>query len=283
MTHEEYYSDAVNWGSYQFVPLKEVIDGMMIDATDSDSYIKNISRAQIMRHVKQGVVELTSDMAMNVKALELEIGDDCRFVFPADFVDWVRVSRLIGDRLYPLNVNKQANIAFTYLQDNNYQLLFDNNGDVIMADGNNTWQKPFKRLEFSTEYGEISANGRFNLNTSKLSDNGEVAFDKNRGIMYMSSDLAGENIILEYITDGLDAEQVDGNETRVHKYLTEPLRLYAYARIIDQRRNVPAIEKRQAMRRFEGARAKAKERLSNLTLTDIVQALRSNSVWNKTS
>lgn len=282
VTKEEYYGDASNLGNYQYVTLKEVVDGMLLESSDPDSFIKNVSRTLILLHAKNGISELTADISKDVKGLELEIGSDLQFKLPQNFLNWVRVSLVKDGMLLPLDINNQVNIAPTYLQDHDYELLFDNNGDVIEADGHNAAATPFKRYVFNKDYVNSTEVARFELDTSKISKHGEFSIDRRRGVIFLSSDLEGKNIVLEYITDGLDEDLINNEEITIHKFLKEPLRRWIYWNIIDTRRNVDKMEKRKAQKAYNGAKTVAMNRLSDFRVQDVLKAIRSRGVWVKT-
>ena len=96
--------------------------------------VNNINRYQILFHAKRGIQELNYDAFKEIKALELDICEDLRFVLPPDFVNWVRLSLFKNGMLYPLTENIQANSAESYLQDNNCNILFDQSGNILQPE-----------------------------------------------------------------------------------------------------------------------------------------------------
>ena len=275
-----YYTTSSKHGGYQFTGLTELVDIMMLrEESNYSSYAKNKNRDLFILYAKQGIKELTADMANDVLALELEIGDDLQFVFPQDYVNWVRLSVVGKDgRLYELDRNTRANRAITYLQDHNYDILFDHDGDELEADGNNVFNKqtPLKRRIYS------SATPQFQLDTTKLSKHGEFVVDKRRGVFAFDSSLAGKNIVLEYISDGLQWNDIHEGDITVHKYFEEPLQEFVYFRLIERDRDVPDREKYRAQRKFWGARQKAFARFANINLTEVSRAFRARTKWLKT-
>ncbi|WP_456867576.1 hypothetical protein [Galbibacter sp. BG1] len=290
-TSQEYYSNSSNLGNYQSVSLMKVIDRVMLMSLEPDSFIKNVRRFNVKSHAYDGIFDLTTDISQNVKGLELEIGDDLMFQLPQNFVNWVRVSVVKNGKLYPLNINRKVNLAPTYLQDHDFKLLFDHEGNVIEADGHNAHATPFKRFVFDCNYEKYCCDNNspygtqpahFELDTSKISAYGEFAIDKDRGIIYLSSDLNGENIVLEYISDGLDQDLIDNEEITIHKYLEQPLVNWIYWKLIFHKRSVDKTEKVMARKEYYASRSQAVRRLSDLRLEEVIQAIRSRGPWVKT-
>ena len=137
LTGYQYYENGgnapenANWGSYQYVPLVDIVNNFMMMYTGNNELLANISRSQVIFYAKRGIQELNYDAFKEIKALELEVCDNLRFVLPSDFVNWIRVSLYINGTLFPLTENIQANSARAYLQDNDCRILFDEEGEIL--------------------------------------------------------------------------------------------------------------------------------------------------------
>lgn len=272
-----YYTESENYGNYQFSPLNEIIDGLFLDAqSDNDSYIHRKPRHLFVMKAKSGVKELTADMANDVLMVELQVGDDLQFILPQDFVNWVRVS-VVGEDglLYPLDINRGSNRAVSYLQDHEYNILLDESGHPLLGDGENIYNKGLVKRTFARS----CFNPKFLLDTSSISQFGEFSIDKRRGVLVVDSSLSGRNIVLEYISDGLQWDEIHEEEITVHKYFEEPLKNWVYWKLIENGRNVPEREKMRAERIYNGSRQKAFNRLANLNLIEVGKAFRSSLKW----
>ena len=113
-----------NWGSYQYVSLADIVTNFLLMYDGNHSLVNNEERYKILFHAKRAVMELNYDAFQEVKALELQVGDQLRFTLPADYVSWVRISLSRNGVLRPLQENIQINSASAYLQDNNANILF---------------------------------------------------------------------------------------------------------------------------------------------------------------
>ena len=61
-----------NWGSYQYVYLKDIVNNFMLMYQGNHELINNINRYQIMFHAKRGIQELNYDAMKEIKILQLD-------------------------------------------------------------------------------------------------------------------------------------------------------------------------------------------------------------------
>jgi hypothetical protein len=92
-----------------------------------------------------------------------------------------------------------------------------------------------------------------------------------------SSNLAGQLIILEYISDGLAYEQ----DTKIPKFAEEALYMHIAYGILSTRSNVPEYIVQRFRRRRSAELRNAKIRLSNIKLEEFTQLMRGKSKWIK--
>lgn len=278
LTPQQYYEgDEALLGGYQYIPLSEVIQAIEFQALDDDSYLKSIKRSQIVYHARMGVKELSKRAANRYKKIEITVPTNLVWTMPQDYVDYVRVSVVVTDfstggrKLMPLDINRNINTATGYLQDNNYQIMFDDDGDIITADSANAYARAYRTYQF------CEGGGQFNLDTSKLSQYGEFTIDEDRGKILFSSQLSDQEIVLEYITDGLEADLSD-SEIRIHKNIEECLKDYIYEACISKKRTVPANEKHRARQRYKTTLHQSKIDQSDFNLLEISRVMRKKSM-----
>ena len=133
-----------NWGSYQYVSLSDIVNNFMLMYQGNHELLNNLNRYQVLFHAKRGIQELNYDAMKEIKVLQLDITDSLRFVLPADYVNWVRISQWRDGLLYPLTENIQTNWAEAYLQDNKSNLLFDQDGNGEVDDDFNSTISAYK-------------------------------------------------------------------------------------------------------------------------------------------
>jgi hypothetical protein len=275
-TPKDYYETDEVQGKYQYVSLNTIVNNMLLEAEDDDSYIKNVKRSRIISYAKQAIRTVSRQASNDILAIEITVPPDLSWPLPQDYIDYVRISVVVKDestnslRLMPLDVNRNINIATGYLQDDNYKLLFDDLGNILTADSSNGYQRPYKTYSFLDGYQPT-------LNTSKLSKSGEFTIDERRGKILFSSELSGKEIVLEYNSDGLQSEYTE-EEITVHKYLRDTIENWIYFSCIERKRNVPANEKQRALQRYKTTLHQAKLARADFNLLQISRVLRSRSM-----
>lgn len=264
----DYHENEENHGNYIFCNLGEIVQELEQESLDTDSYLNNTPRSKIVAKVKEGVRELNRDIKKTVLAKEFTVSPSLYFTLPQDYLDWVRVSVLDeNNRLRPLNVNNRVHTAEAYLQDHEWNLLFTREGDVLTLDAKNAHAKPFKKMEFCESY-----RGRqFELDTSQLSRWGEFTVDEQRGKIMFSSNLNNKDIVLEYISDGLQMESLRLEEIKVHKVLKSAIWAYAYAECIRTRRHVPQNEKYASRNRYLAERHRSVVEAAEFNTNDLMR------------
>lgn len=288
-TAEQYYGDPANHGNYQYLPISQILDSMELEiAQDQDHYLKGTKRPLLCQYALDGVREFNAGALGDVLSLELTIGDDLQFILPQDFVDYLKVY-YVGpdDKLYLLDYNSSMSIAKSFLQDDQNEIIFDDQGDEIEVDGLNVFAKPYKRYRIVTgEFyatqesvkGYISTHNvhrkQSDSNFTYFSKHGDFVIDRRRGAIAFSSNLANSTIVLQYISDGLQQSAIDGEKITIHKHLKVCLEDYMYMRGIDRKRSVPAVEKQRARARYKSTKHKAKILLSDINSHRIAKAFR---------
>ena len=71
-----------NWGSYQYVSLEDIVNNYMLMYQGNHSLVNNEERFKVIFHAKRAIQELNYDAFKEVKALQLRVCDNLRFVLP---------------------------------------------------------------------------------------------------------------------------------------------------------------------------------------------------------
>lgn len=280
LTPFEYHDDESLHGSYQYLTLKEIIDKFMVDTLDDDDILKNTRRSIVLKHAKRGIRMFNKKVFNNPIAIEITVPESLYFALPHDFVSYARVSRVVEDptthsfRLQPLNVNGNINTANGYLQDHEWEIMFDSDGYILLSDASNVYNKPYKKYSFTESY---CAGGNPNLDTSKLSKYGEFKIDEENGKIVFSSDLADQEIVLEYFSDGLSSDTYNEGEIKVHKDAVAALEEFIYYSCIRRKRHVSQGVIEAARRRWKTVEHEAKLDRLNLDLVQLSRTMRTKS------
>lgn len=241
---EYFEGDEKNWGNYQYTTLKELVDDMLADTTDPDSYLANTKRSQIVRQLKRGVRKVNRDTQKMFNVAQLTVNNNLYFPLPQNYVDWVRVSVIDKDgRMQPLNINNSINTADGYLQNYKDELLFDYEGQLLTTDMANAYQIPYIKHTVKTTN-----------DTSLLSEFGEFKVNDERGTIHFSSNLEDKDVVIEYLSDGLSLEKLKEQEIKIHKDLQDAIKWFAISEILSTRKSANQYDKRATRDRFKTER-----------------------------
>ena len=292
LTNQQYYEgpDNVwnsldeNYGDYQFVSIKDIINNFIIAYVGEDKIISKIKRTDVAFHAQRGIQELNFDVLPSFKAQEIEIGPQLYMVLPQDYVNYVKLTWTdnngIERIIYP---TRNTSDPLSILQDNNYEYLFDENGEILYAQDSVTSER-FSNSTSSIDNEFVSAaeadkiyennlGRRYGLDPQYAQSNGVFYIDQKRGVIRFSSNLANKIVTLKYISDGLGTDE----EMVVHKFAEEAMYKYIAHAILATRANTPEYMVARFKREAAVAKRNAKLRLSNIKLEEITQVLRGKS------
>jgi len=285
-TNEEYYlgPDGIwnsldeNYGDYQSISLKDIVNNFIISYVGEDKIISKIKRTDVAFHAQRGIQELSFDTLPSFKSQEIEISPQLYFVLPQDYVNYVKVTWTDKDGIerviYPAH---KTSDPLPIIQDNNYEYTFDENGEILYAQDSETWKR-FNNPRNSENSLEGQLHGRVNgerygLDPQYAQSNGVFFIDQIKGLIRFSSDMVGRIVTLKYISDGL---ATDG-EMIVHKLAEEAMYKYIAHAVLATRANVPEYMVARFKREAAVAKRNAKLRLSNIKLEEITQVMRGKS------
>ena len=291
-----------NYGSYAYVTLNDVVNNFIVAYVGAGKLIPSVKRTDLIFHAKRGLQEFSYDTLKSIKSQELTIPPSLGLALPQDYVNYVKVSWIdelgVLHPIYPTN----------NLTDSPYEIpAQDNLGVPVQAGDDDNIQTPsiteerwaeantnlinqeFNSSEFNQgldwwgydwgnggywymAYGQLygmdpktaNMNGWFNLNERE----GKIAF---------SSNLVGQLIIFEYVSDGLAYEL----DSRIPKMAEEALYAHMSHAVIASRINQPEYIVQRLKRERSSKLRNAKIRLSNIKLEEISQVMRGKSKWIK--
>lgn len=281
----QYYNNSgtvptdANWGSYQYVSLNDVVNNFMLMYVGNDKLINNVEKYNVLFHAKRGIQEINYDALKEIKVLEISVCDDLKFVLPPDYVNYARISLFKDGVLRPLSENIQALSSNSYLQDNDCNVLFDQDGNVLEGMSLLDYDRIFKQgtsiylgsgLYAGREgwnidniwYFQYPIGKRYGLNTETANVNPTYRIDKANGVINFSSTMAGELCILEYISDGMEGG--DDTEVKINKLAEEFLYAYIKWAILNNKLGIQEYVVARAKKEKTALLRNAKIRLSNL-------------------
>jgi hypothetical protein len=287
-----------NWGSYQYVSLRDIVSNFSLLYVGNDKLINNVERYNILFHAKRAIQELNYDSLKEIKILELEVGDTLRYVLPHDFVNWVRISMYKNGTLFPLTENIQTNWSDAYFQDQKGNILFDQDGNILKPNNSTidserirgvnksiylNEQSPYHKQEGhlyeGTWYFEYSIGGRYGLNTETANRNPTFKVNKKSGVINFSSDMADEVCVLEYVSDGL--ENGNDDEIQINKMFEEFIYAYIKYSILSSKFGIQEYIINRLRKEKSALLRNAKIRISNIHPGRLLMNLRGQNKFLK--
>ena len=292
ITNYQYYTNNgviptdVNWGSYQYVSLADVVNNFMLMYVGNDKLVNNVDRYAVLFHAKRAVQELNYDALKNIKVIELEMGDDLKMVMPPDYVNYVRISMLKNGILFPLVENRTPMSATAYLQDNNLDIIFDINGEIVTGTSKLDILRQDKQLytgmgPYQGQYGwywdgdwyfGYNFGKRFGLETDQANVNPKFYINKAAGVIDFSSGVENQFIVFEYISDGM--ENGDDSLITINKLAEEYLYAYIKWALLNNKYGIQEYVINRLRKENMAVLRKTKIRLSNLHPSRLLMPLR---------
>ena len=230
-----------NWGSYQYVSLDNIMTNFELMYDGNHSLVNNENRYKILFHAKRAIQELNYDAFKEIKALELKVYNDLRFVLPSDYVNWVKLYLFQGNTLRELTENIQVQSSIQYLQNSTAVFGYDGNNNVSTIESNLDSARKSGALNSiylnQNNEGDVNENcidcdddiynsrigARYGLNTETANINPTFTIDKKAGVINFDSTMANRQCVLQYISDGM--ENGDNSKISVNKLFED----YVYA------------------------------------------------------
>jgi hypothetical protein len=287
-----------NWGSYQYVSLTDIVNNFLLMYAGNHSLVNNEERYKILFHAKRAIQELNYDAFKEIKALELNVDGQLRFVLPSDYVNWVRISMLSNGVLRPLTENIQLNSATAYLQDNNAKILFDQFGNVLNPEYSDIDYERIVNQQRSIYlngsgqfagyegyyyngiwYFDYTIGKRFGLNTETANRNPTFRIDKKAGVINFDSSMANQVCILEYVSDGMEGG--DNSLITVNKLFEDYIYAEIQYAILNSKFGVQEYIVNRAKKNRTALLRNAKIRISNIHPGRLLMNIRGGDKWIK--
>jgi len=285
-TPKEYY-EGDNKGYYQFVKLADIVNNFIVSQVGDDKIIKSAKKAEVLFHAQRSIQELNYDTLNNVRTQEIELPPSLSIALPHDYVDFVKVCYVDNAGVeYYIKESLLTSEPSAVLQDDDYNYLFDDQGEVLLAAESET-RKRFKdgtrdesintdsNINYLEEgYGyNVDYGKRYGIEPEHATKNGTFTINKKNGTINFSSDLKDKLISLKYISDGLNKD----GEIEVHKFAEEAIYKCMAHGIITAKSNIPEYQINRVKKEKRAAIRSAKLRLAKIDIKDILQTMRNKS------
>jgi hypothetical protein len=180
--------------------------------------------------------------------------------------------------LYPTRNTRNGKAI---LQDNNFQYLFDQDGNILEANESESLKRysksnPVGQFNGENAYDVLRENmsgGRYGGQPESMQANGTFFIDQAKGLIHFSSNTVNRVITLQYISDGLAKDE----DMVVHKFAEEALYLHIAYSVLLTRNNTPEYVVARFKKERATAKRNAKIRLSNIKIEEIANVIRNKS------
>ena len=286
-----------NWGSYQYVSLQDVVKNFELMYAGNHELINNESRYKILFHAKRGIQELNYDAFKEIKALELTVYDDLRFVLPSDYVNWVKLYLLKDNVLRELTENIQVQSATAYIQSGTSSFIYDGSGNASEVESTLDSERKDGSLKsiylnddvdgatnpnvlyIDNDLYNYTIGARYGLNTETANINPTFTIDKKAGVINFDSTMANQQCVLQYISDGMEGG--DDSQISVNKLFEEYIYAYIRYAILNSKFGVQEYIVNRARKDKQALLRNAKIRLSNIHPSRLLMNLRGENKWLK--
>ena len=297
-----YYGTSGEHGSYQYIPLDEVIDSFNATYVGKDKICEGISFNDVTFHAIRGLQELSYDTLKSTKDWEVVIPSTLVLVMPLDYINYVKLSWSDGSGIeriiYPTSKTSNPNNVAT----SDDPLVQDWGGwdtgnsletttDLVDSESSDTSSN--YRANTGSDIGSVDADnvndaygnlvgGRYGIDPQHAQANGSFFIDESAGKFHFSSNIAGKTVILRYISDGIAAtsstdQSIDLTKSMVPKLAEEALYKHILYGVLLARKNTPGGLLGQLKKERYAETRKAKLRLSNIKIEELTQVLRGGS------
>ena len=292
-----YEGGSLGW--YQFVTLDSIISAFMVAYVGEDKIINKVSRTDVQFHAMRAIQELSYDVFRSCKSQEIEVPNTLKMILPQDYVNYVKLARVGEDGIQrPLYPTGKTSNPFAVMQnfgpmtwgveDANYGpggyppegSPPGHLGNQTNSEGfneSNSWQNYSSQtsgtdtnVNNNTEVEIDNYGRRYGLDPQHAQSNGTFFIDTKAGFIHFSSGLAGQTIVLNYVSDGLGTD----DEMVVHKFCEEAVYKWISYGVLSTKSNIPEyIVQRYKKEKFAETR-KAKIRLSNIKIEEFTQVIK---------
>lgn len=283
-----------NKNTYAYIKLVDVINNFMVAYVGMDKLIPRCKRSDVVFHAKRGLQEFSYDTLKSIKSQELTIPPSLSVIIPQDYVNYVQMSRIddlgVKHIIYPTTLTSNPyevpvqdsagvptqndlgeNLEGASVTEERWKTANQNNLNGIY-DSEMLNAGVYNYYWYDFNYGR-----RYGLDPETSQANGWFTINEREGKFSFSSNLNGQLIILEYISDGLSIDY----DMRIPKMAEEAIYMHILYNLLAGRANVPEYVVARYKKERRAALRNAKIRLSDIKLEEFTQVMRGKSKWIK--
>ena len=131
-TQQSYYQGN-DFGYYQFVSLKDIINQFMLIYVGEDKIISKARRLDVSFHAQRALAEFSFDTLKSFKAQEILIPASLKMILPQDYVNYTKISTVDSAGIKrPLYPTKDTSNPFSIKQDADGNYEFPPNTELLV-------------------------------------------------------------------------------------------------------------------------------------------------------
>ena len=277
-------------GYYSRVNLNDIINNFIVGYTGDGKVLPKVPRYEVAFWAQRTVQEFSYDIFHAEKTMEIELSSTLQISLPSDYVNYVDISCLdVDGNLRPLQNSKRLKPTKSASQDQDYNYIYDQEGNIIYEQTSQTL-KQFGKSDISTKKQNYESDeydvrdeaygAKYGSEPQRANANGTYVLDLEAGKIYFDSMFGeGDIIVLSYISDGL-GDNGDFANVLVPKLAEDAIYasiLYNLSKLRPSASGAAGLYKKEAYAKLRNA----KIRLSNMKIKEIAQVLRGKSKWIK--
>lgn len=269
ITNYQYYENGgvvptdLNQGSYQYTSISDIVRNYMMIFVGPENVVDNTSRNKVRFFAKQAVKELNFDALRSIKAVEREIGSTLKMVLPHDYVNYVRLSYITSNgTLVPMVENHSLATVQAYLVDQDNDLTFDGDGEVLYTDGTDINMGGSGTGADNGDCTSYTFGTKASIDPSIINTGPRFHINRSAGVIDFDSSVNATNVVLEYISDGM--ENGDDSKIMVNKFFEKYVYSYITYEILDSKFGVAAVKVDAARKKKRAEYRNSRIRISGI-------------------
>lgn len=272
-----------DFGNYQYIKLEDLVNNFMVGYTGEDKIINRAKRTDVVFHAKRAMQEFSYDTFRSTKSQEIEVPPSLVMNLPHDYVNYVKIMWTDKAGNYrPLTPTRHTGNPIAISQDSTFEYIFNDDGTLLTNPESTTktrrkasdpYETKHTNPDYDADFHELHFGERFGLNPELSGLNGDYYIDNVQGVINFSSNVSGELVVLQYISDGLGTD----SEMIVHKFAEEAVYKCIAHAILATKMNTPEYLVARYKKERRAALRTAKLRLSNYKSEELQQTMRGKS------
>lgn len=243
-----------------YVTLDQIVKQTLIDLGENTEH----KYMKFLQWAIRGIKEFNYDLLNEPKTEIFSLNDDHTIDLPDDYINWSKVGIIRHGKIFTLQQN--SSFAFPRAVDDCGKSIHDITSVTCLA---------AEQTQKVTGPWTIFFNYRNGRNLGNLfglgggfNPFGYFRVDKEKHQMAFTSEVPNGDLVLEYIAMNVNP---DGS-AKVHLFVEESLIAFVHWKRVQQRKDIPQIEKARARHDYFEERRRARSRLNNFSLEDWLKA-----------